>query len=52
MSINAVHVTAARLRFRMNVNGYSGAAACDGGRSAAQFIIDLFPLILPLRQLP
>jgi hypothetical protein len=27
-----VHVTAARLRFEMNVNGYGGAAARDGGR--------------------
>ncbi len=32
MSINAVHVTAARWRFLLNVKGYGGAAARDGGR--------------------
>lgn len=29
---HAMHVTAARLRFGMNLNGYGGAAARDGGR--------------------
>jgi len=32
MSISAVHVTAARLRFLLNVKGYGGAAARDDGR--------------------
>ena len=33
MSINAVLVTAARLRFRLNVKGRAWAAARDGRRS-------------------
>jgi hypothetical protein len=32
MSIKAVHPTAARLRFVLNVNGYGWVAARDGSR--------------------
>ncbi len=33
MSIKPLHVTAARLRFLLDVNGYGEAAARDGERS-------------------